>query len=190
MTIPKLPGQVPTPEQEKMLQNRANYWRKIGTESAAQTILRIEEAAKQLIGLNAVLQSIYFAIFAFSDLRKQISVIHISVPGSIILLFFFLPIFFWLISLYYATRVFIPQVRSGVNLNDTSVGAWQNIETTYDKTCDKKLQLLHRSHQWLISSFVIILFVIVMLTFLPATPETGPTPVIIVTPTLLITSIP
>ena len=32
MTTPKLPGQAPTPEQEQMIQNRANYWRQVGNE--------------------------------------------------------------------------------------------------------------------------------------------------------------
>lgn len=54
--------------------------------------------------LNAALQGIYFAFFAFSDLRKQLGLIQGPVPGNIILLFFFLPILCWLISLYCATR--------------------------------------------------------------------------------------
>jgi len=167
MTTPKLPGQAPTPEQEQMIQNRANYWRQVGNESATQAISRIEEAAKQLIGLNATLQGIYFAVFAFSDLRKQIGAIHGPVPGSIYLLFFFLPILCWLISLYCATRVFVPQVRSGLNLNDMRVDAWQNIEATYEKTVDKKLIWLRRSHRWLISSFGLVLIELVILAFLP-----------------------
>ena len=120
-----------------------------------------------MIGLNATLQGIYFAVFAFSDLRKQVGAIHGPVPGSILLLFFFLPILCWLISLYYATRVFVPQVRSGLNLNDTRVDAWQNIEATYEKTVDKKLIWLRRSHCWLITSFALVLGVLGMLAFLP-----------------------
>lgn len=190
MTTPKLPGQPPTPEQEQMIQNRANYWRQVGNESAVQAITRIEEAAKQLIGLNAALQGIYFAVFAFSDLRKQLGLIQGPVPGNIILLFFFLPILCWLISLYCATRVFVPQIRSGVNLNDMSVDAWQNIEGTYEKTCDEKFKWLHRSHYWLIGSFVVVLIVLVALAFLPPAPAPGPTPIIIVTPTPTVTATP
>ena len=192
MTTPKLPGQPPTPEQEQMIQNRANYWRQVGNESSAQTITRIEEAAKQLIGLNAALQGIYFAVFAFSDLRKQVGLIHGPVPENIILLFFFLPILCWLISLYCATRVFVPQVRSGMNLNDMSVGAWQNIEEIYEKTGDEKFKWLHRSHYWLIGSFAVVLIILVTLAFLPSAPASAPTPIIIVTPTpsVISTSIP
>lgn len=183
MTTPKIPGQAPTAEQEQIIQDRASYWRQVGNESAAQAITRIEEAAKQLIGLNAILQGIYFAVFAFSDLRKQVVGIHGLVPGSLLLLFFFLPILCWLISLYCATRVFVPQERSGVNLNDTSVDAWQNIEATYEKTSDKKLKWLHRSHYWLIGSFAVVFVVLTSLAFLPLSSTSVPTPIIIVTPT-------
>src|SRR5260370_42119477 len=183
MTTPKLPGQIPSNEQEQMIQDAADHWRTVGNEAPVQAITRIEEAAKQLIGLNATLQGIYFAVFAFSDLRKQIGLINGPVPGNIILLFFFLPILCWLISLYCATRVFVPQVRSGVNLNDMSVGAWQNIEEIHEKTSDVKLKWLHRSHHWLIGSFAVVLIVLVTLAFLPSAPASAPTPIIIVTPT-------
>jgi hypothetical protein len=190
MTTPKLPGESPTPEQEQMIQNRANYWRQVGTESTVQTITRIEEAAKQLIGLNAALQGIYFAVFAFSDLRNQVEMMHGAVPGSIILLFCFIPILCWLISLYSATRVFVPKVRSGANLNDMRTGAWQNIEEIYEKTSNEKLKWLHRSHLWLISSFAMVLIVLVMLALLPPNSATGPIPNNILTPTPSVPPIP
>jgi hypothetical protein len=183
MTTPKLPGQAPTAEQEQIIQERANYWRQVGNESATQAITRIEEAAKQVIGLNAALQGLYFAVFAFSDLRKQIGAIQGPVSGSFVLLVFFLPILCWLISLFCATRVFLPHVRSGVNLHDTRVDAWQQIEATYEKTGDEKLKWLHRSHSWLIGSFAVVLVVLIVFAFLPPAPAAGPTRIIIVTPT-------
>jgi hypothetical protein len=190
MTIPKLPGQAPTPEQEQMLQDMADQWRRVGNEAPVQAITRAEEAAKQLIGLNTGLQGIFFAVFAFSDLRKQIGAIHISLPSGLILLFFFLPILCWLISLYCATRVFVPQARPGVNLNNVSVGAWQSIKEVYEKTGDEKLKWLHRSHRWLIGSFVVVLLLLVALAFLPPAPQAGPTPIIIVTPMPVVTPMP
>jgi hypothetical protein len=190
MTTPKLPSHVPTPEQEQMIQNKAEYWRQVGNESAVQAITRVEESAKQLIGLNTILQGTYFAVFAFSDLRKQISVIQGPIPGGVILLFFFLPILCWLIGLYCATRVFVPQVRSGVSLHDTGIDAWQNVEATYERVGDEKLKWLHRSHHWLIGSFVVVLVLLTIFTFLPSAPSAGPTPVIIVTPTPAMTPRP
>lgn len=190
MTIPKLPGQAPTPEQEQMIQDIADHWRRVNNEAPVQAITRTEEAAKQLIGLNAALQGIFFAVFAFSDLRNQIGAMHLPLPNGLILLLFFIPILFWLISLYCAARVFVPQARPGVNLNDVSIGAWQSIKEVYEKTVDEKLKWLHRSHHWLIGSFVVILLLLVALAFLPPAPQAGPTPIIIVTPTPVVTPTP
>lgn len=171
MTTPKLPGQVPSPEQEQIIQQVANYWRGIGNEAPVQAIARVEEAAKQLIGLTAGLQGLYFAIFAFSNLHRQLSALNLPVPGSLILLAFFLPIVFWLISLYSATRVFVPQVRPGVNLNDLSIGAWQNIKEKYEEALEKKLCWLQWSHLVLVASFGVVLMVLVLLALLPAPPS-------------------
>src|SRR2546425_926171 len=90
MTIPKLPGQAPTPEQEQMIQDIADHWRRVNNEAPMQAITRTEEAAKQLIGLNAALQGIFFAVFAFSDLRNQIGAMHLPLPNGLILLLFFI----------------------------------------------------------------------------------------------------
>jgi hypothetical protein len=173
-----------------MIQDLADHWRHVSNEAPTQAITRTEEAAKQLIGLNAALQGIYFAIFAFSGLRTQIEAMQLAVPNGLILLLFFVPILFWLISLYCATRVFIPQARPGVNLNDVSVGAWQHIKEVYEKTGDEKLKWLHRSHYWLIGSFVVVLALLVVLAFLPSPPQAGPTQIIIVTPTPMVTPSP
>src|SRR5947209_7661468 len=139
MTTPKLPGQTPSNEQEQIIQDAADSWRKVGNEALVEAIKRIEEAAKQLIALTAILQGIYFAVFAFSDLRKQVDVLKLPIPNGLILLLFFIPLVLWLVSLYCATRVFVPQPRPGVNLNDMSVSGWQNIKKTYEETVEKKL---------------------------------------------------
>jgi len=187
-----LQGRAPdaSPEQVKMIQDAADHWRKVGNEAAVQAVTRIEEAAKQLIALTSGLQGLYFAVFAFSDLRKQLAAMSVPVPGNVILLCFFLPIVLWLLSLYCATRVFLPQVRPGVNLNDMHAGAWQNIKQAYEKTRDEKLAWLAWSHRWLIISFGAVLVVLVTLALLPAAPPSAPTPIIIITPTPVIAPTP
>jgi hypothetical protein len=173
-----------------MIQDAAQHWRNVANEAPVQALARVEEAAKQLIGLTAALQGLYFAVFAFSDLRKQLGSMNVLVPGSLILLLFFIPIVLWLISLYCATRVFVPQVRPGVNLNDVSVGAWQQIKDAYEATVDQKLKWLRRSHVTLVVSFAAVLLMLVLLALLPAPPAAGPTPIIIVTPTSVGTPMP
>src|SRR6266705_1544285 len=114
MTLKGIPGQVPSPDQEGMLKKAAEYWRQVGIEAPVQAVTRVEDAAKQLIGLNAGLQALYFAVFAFSDLRKQIVAL----------------------------------------------------------------------------SFGAVLFVLVMIALLPAPPASGPTPIIILTPTPVSSPVP
>jgi TRAP-type C4-dicarboxylate transport system permease small subunit len=183
MPLQKLPGQVPSPEQEEMLKKAAEYWRQVGIEAPVQAISRVEDAAKQLIGLTAALQGLYFAVFAFSDLRKQIVALSLPAPGSLVLLLFFLPIVFWLTSLFCATQVFVPKMHLDVNLNDMSIAAWQQIKQKYESIVEKKLDWLHRSQMLLVISFGAVLLVLVILALLPAPPASGPTPIIIVTPT-------
>jgi hypothetical protein len=183
MSLQELPGQVPSPEQEEMLKKAAEYWRQVGIEAPAQAITRVEDAAKQLIGLTAALQGLYFAVFAFSDLRKQIVALSLPVPGNLVLLLFFFPIFFWLLSLICATRVFVPRMHLDVNLNDVGIAAWQQIKQKYESIMEKKLHWLTRSQLLLIISFGTVLLVLLILAFLPAPPASGPTPIIIVTPT-------
>ena len=185
MPLQKLPGQVPSPEQEEMLKKAAEYWRQVGIEAPVQAVTRVEDAAKQLIGLTAALQGLYFAVFAFSDLRKQIVALSLPVPGRLVLLLFFLPIVFWLISLFCATQVFVPKMHLDVNLNDMSIAAWQQIKQKYEAIVEKKLDWLHRSQMLLVISFGAVLLVLVIVALLPAPPASGPTPIIIVTPTPL-----
>jgi hypothetical protein len=104
------------------------------------------------------------------------------VPGTLILLLFFTPLVCWLVSLFCATRVFVPRVRPTVNFNEISVSAWQKVKDAYGRASEEKLRWLHRSHGWLITSFVLLLVAVLFLLFLPGAP-TGPTHVIIVTPT-------
>ncbi len=182
MPLQKLPGQVPNPEQEEMLKKAAEYWRQVGIEAPVRAVTRVEDAAKQLIGLTAALQGLYFAVFAFSDLRKQIVALSLPVPGSLVLLLFFLPIVCWLFSLICATQVFVPRMHLDVNLNDMSIAAWQQIKQKYESIVEKKLDWLYRSQLLLVISFGTVLLVLVILALLPAPPASGPTPIIIVTP--------
>jgi len=190
MPLQELPGQVPNPEQEEMLKKTAEYWRQIGIEAPVQAITRVEDAAKQLISLTAALQGLYFAVFAFSDLRKQIVALSLPVPGNLVILLFFLPIVFWLLSLFCATQVFVPRMHLDVNLNDVSIAAWQHIKQKYESIMEKKLNWLTRSQMMLVISFGAVLLVLVILAFLPASSASRPTPIIIVTPTHTSSPIP
>lgn len=188
MTTP-VSGQQLDPDEEKLLQETAEHWRKVWNETPVQALTRVEDAAKQMIVVTTGLQGLYVAIFAFSNIRVQVTAILGRVPGGFILLLFFTPVVCWLMSLLNATRVFVPRVQPDINLNELSVGAWLQIKGAYGHVNEKKLQWLHRSHLWLIRSFALILIVIAILVFLPAAPV-GPAQIIIVTPTPIVAPVP
>jgi len=184
-----LSGQPLDPEEEQLLKESAEYWRRVWNEIPVQSLTRVEDAAKQMIVVTTGLQGLYVAIFAFSNIRSQVITTPGGVPGVLVLLLFFTPVVCWLVSLFSATRVFIPRVQVGVNVNEVSVSAWRKVKDAYGRTSEEKLRWLQYSHRWLIASFVLVLIAVVVLVFLPTTPTT-PTQIIIVTPTPAIVPTP
>ena len=168
-------GQQFNPDEEKLLQEMAEHWRKVWNEAPVQALTRVEDAAKQLIVVTTGLQGLYVGIVAFSNIRAQVMGKLEGVPGVLILLLFFTPLVCWLMSLFCATRVFVPRVRPGVNFNEVSASAWQKVKDAYGRASEEKLHWLHRSHRWLITSFVLLLVAVLFLLFLPGAPV-GPTP--------------
>lgn len=183
-------GQPPDPEQENMEKATADQWRKVQVEAPMQAVVRAEDAAKQLIVLTGTLQTLYFAVYAFSDLRKQIGDLHIQGFGLLIWLIFFLPIVLSIISFYCATRVFIPKEHFEANTSNISLEGWKTIREAYEVTAREKLRWLRRSHRSLAFSFASVLIVLMIFIFLPTSSGMGPTQIIIVTPTPVITPTP
>lgn len=181
MTTP-IQGQQFDRDEKKILEGMKEHWRKVWNEAPVQAIARVEDAAKQMIVITTGLQGLYLAIFAFSTIRAQVMAAPGGILGVLILLLFCLPVGCWLMSLLYATRVFVPRVQPEVNFNEVSESAWQKVKNTYGQVGEKKLRQLHVSHRWLLASFAIVLIAIVCLLFLPGAP-TEPTQIIIVTPT-------
>lgn len=183
-------GRPPTEEKEQRVNATAEYWRKVEDEAPVQQVVRSEDAAKQLIGLAGILQGLYLAIFAFSDLRNQISS-FLPYLSALVWLLFLLPILLWLISVYSATRVLVPVARKDNNMHNVSLEhAWERTKTTYERAAQDKQKWLHRSHLALIGSFGAIFIVIIAFVLLPAAPEPKPIHIIIVTPTPVIAPTP
>ncbi len=174
MTTP-VQGQQFDADEEKLLQETAEHWRRVWNEAPVQALTHVEDAAKQLIVVTTGLQGLYVAIFAFSNIRAQVMTTPGGVLGVLVLLLFFTPLVCWLVSLFCATRVFVPRVRLGVNFNEVNANAWQKVKDAYGRTNEEKLRWLHRSHRWLITSFVLLLVAVLFLLFLPGVPA-GPTP--------------
>lgn len=169
MTNP-IQGQQFDPEEQKLLEQIAEHWRKVWNETPVQAITRVEDAAKQMIVITTGLQGLYAAIFAFGNVRTQVTATLGSLLGVLVLLVYFTPLVCWLVSLLYATCVFVPHVRPDVNFNEVSASAWQKVKDAYGQASEKKLCWLQRSHRWLIASFVFMLIAVVVLVFLPTAP--------------------
>ena len=177
MNIPVVGGRPPNAAQENMIAASAEHWYKIGNEVPVQALGRVEDAAKQLVSLNGALQGLYFAVFAFSDLKARVS-------GDVALLFL-LPVGCWLASLSFATLVFVPRARPNTDLDNLDPKAWLTFRDTYFDVVNRKLAWLHWAHAFLLVSFVAVLALLIALVFLPAIPASTPTRVIILTPTPL-----
>lgn len=169
-------GRPPSAGQMELAKATAEHWRKVGNEAPVQAIARAEDAAKQLVALTGTLQGLYFAVFAFSDLRQRVS-------NPFVQLVFFLPLLLWLASLFCATRVFLPKEQPRADLDDARVNAWQDLHDEYFKVGQQKLAWLHWAHRLLVASFVAVLLLLGALVFIPAASEAGPTRIMIVTPT-------
>jgi hypothetical protein len=181
MTNP-VQGQQFDSDEQKLLEKMAEHWQEVWNETPVQAITRLDDAAKQMIALTAALQGLYLAIFAFSNLRAQLSAAPGFFPIWLLWLFFLLPLACWLVSLFLATCVFLPRMRPEINLNEVSAGAWQKVKDAYGQAAEEKLRWLRRSHRWLVASFVLVLLAVILFVSLP-TPPAGPTQILIVTPT-------
>src|SRR5690242_4146549 len=124
----------PNADQVADIQQTKDAWIKIANEATVQGIGRLEDAAKQLIGLNSLLQGLYFSFYTFSDIRHQIQ------NWQVIL--FLLPVLFWLTSLYSAAQVFLPRIRLGVDIDDVRPDAWLIIRNVYNDAMAEKLKWL------------------------------------------------
>jgi hypothetical protein len=178
MTTP-VQGQQFNPDEEKILQEMMEHWHRVWNEAPVQALSRIEDAAKQMIVVTTGLQGLYVAIFVFSTIRIQVMAAPGGVLGVLILLLFCTPVMCWLVSLFYAIRVFVPHVQPDVNFNEVSASAWQKVKDAYGRVSEEKLRCLQYSHRWLIASFVLVLLAIVVLVLLPTAP-TGLTQISIV----------
>lgn len=79
------------------------FWVQKMHELIANSIISIEEAAKQLINMITVMQGIYVAVLSFSGIKE------ISKDSFFVGLFYISPIFLWLFSLFFVLAVFKTQ---------------------------------------------------------------------------------
>lgn len=146
------------------------YWLKVRREAASVSLTPLEDAAKQIVVITSLLQGVYFAAISFSGV-KQVSDTS-NVWFNIFLAISLITIIFWIMSLYYATRVFIPEsYKADFKTSDLAEEAVE-IRTAYEKISVNKHDKLTTSVQFLWFSFVpFTINIFVYLIFLPSPPS-------------------
>jgi hypothetical protein len=127
------------------LRPEEEFWMEKMRQVAADSIKSVEEAAKQLVGMITVMEGIYAAVLAFSGIKE--------VPkGSIIgVAFYALPIALWLVSLFFALRVFKSRrYRYYSNSPDSA-------SETFQKIADFKYKNLNAAYAFICISFLVAL---------------------------------
>lgn len=125
-------------------------WLEIAREQLKNSIKVQDEAAKQLITITTFSQTVYFAAVSFSEIKKGLALVP-SNKQLLIVVALVSPLFFWLFSLCFATRVFKPKKY------ETNVVMPETARHTYLQITAHKQEQLNRAHLALILGFVPLL---------------------------------
>ena len=130
-------------EEGTPLTTEDEFWMARMREMAGNSIKSVEEAAKQLIAMITVMEGIYGAVLAFSGIKE--------IPqGKVWAVFFYVsPILLWLVSLFFALRVFKTQKYQYYSNSPDSAAA------TFNKIAEFKYKNLNLSYAFVCISFVI-----------------------------------
>jgi hypothetical protein len=146
-----------------------NYWLRVKREAYLGSLQPLEDAAKQIVVITSLLQGIYFAAISISDIKKVNSTANPWFDVFIVLSL--LTLGFWMASLYFATRVFIPKVYSATSTCSRLADQVNEIRIAYNKTSTYKYQQLKKA-SWLLwlSFFPFAANVLIYLAVLPVPP--------------------
>ena len=143
--------------------NLDKFWIETMRKLTQGSTTSVEDAAKQMIAIISLLQTIYFAAVSFSNLKTAL---NLKDP----LVFLFLsPIALWLVSLAIAILVFIPR-RYDTNLESPSRSA-----STFNDIVSFKQKMLFISYIVLVAGFLMLLvsiFVYLYIINVPVKPAT------------------
>lgn len=113
------------------------FWHEVACEMVKGSTAAIDETAKQLIAITAILEGLYFHAITFANLRGQVTALF---P----LLAYLAPLIFWTFSLIAAGLVFFPKAYT-INLNSSEAA-----KTLHEVVVRRKYQFLMLSLVWLV----------------------------------------
>jgi len=143
------------------------FWLEAARGAAKESIGSLEGAAKQLIALAGFLQGLYFAAISFSDFKSALVVRDyislVAVTGFAELLA--IPMLLWLVSLFFAVRVFKPETYR------TNLGSPDLAREFYQEVAAFKHRNLRWAYAFFWPSFIFVLInVLIYLIFVPPPP--------------------
>lgn len=122
------------------------FWLETARNAAKESVGALEEAAKQLIAIASLSQGIYFAAISFGDIKKALPQFALAwqwtITGALAL-----PLACWLVALFFAIRVFIPQIYA------TNLDSPELARDTYQDIAAYKHAQLRRAHLALVLGF-------------------------------------
>jgi hypothetical protein len=105
------------------------FWKDTAKGLMGESIKSIEEAAKQIIAIAAILEGLYFHAIAFSDVRGGL--------GSVrALMVYLLPLLLWLVSLLAALLVFFPRTY------EANISSWRESRAAFERVVAYKHAML------------------------------------------------
>jgi len=120
------------------------FWKENAKKIVSESITSTEEAARQLIAVNSLLEAIYFHAITFSDIKSRLS-------GEIdIAIIYLAPLTMWLLSLVFAVLAQIPRIYQ-ININSSSDSKERFIEIV-----SRKHRMVKISEVFLIASFLVL----------------------------------
>ena len=140
------------------------FWLDAARGAAKESVAALEEAAKQLITVTTLAQTIYFAAISFSDLKAGLGLLA-PVQRWLVVAALIFPLMYWLASLVFAVRVFKPETyRTNLDAPDLAREMYEGI------VAYKHRQLIY-AHRLLVIGFVpLIINIALYLIFVPAKP--------------------
>lgn len=153
----------PPPIQGQGLSSLDRFWLDTIREAAKESVRSLEETAKQLIAVASFSQTVYFAAISFSDLKKAQGQMSHQWPLVIALV---VPLLFWVISLWFAIRVFNPEAY------ETDMESPEEAREAYQRIVAYKRSQLRLAHYALLVGFgPLLINLILYLAFIPPPPK-------------------
>lgn len=122
------------------------FWKKNAEKLVGESILVVEDTAKQFVVVTGLLQGIYFHAIAFSDIKEA---------EGYSALIYLAPLVLWLISLIFAVMVLIRK-KYEININST----------TDSKEKFEDMVKIKYGYIWISGFFLILSFVALAIAFL------------------------